>query len=90
MYISPDILFNEKTIADISILPTTMGHPEPDVKPENYNLLATGHVMAGTVGKVGPGNGLGAKLLITDPTEAIQVQCSLMRRRKFPLGSMRT
>lgn len=71
VYISPDVLFNPKTIADVSILPTTNGHPGPDVGPDNYHELATGHVMGGTVGRMGPGNSLGCKLLITRP-DAIQ------------------
>ena len=67
VYISPEVLFDPKTISDISILPTTLGHPGPDVGPENYAALSTGHVMAGTVRKVGPGNSLGCDLLFTRP-----------------------
>ena len=61
-----DVLFDKKTIADIEILPVTVAHPGPDVGPDNYNQLSVGHVVAGTVGRVGPGNGLGCKLLITN------------------------
>ena len=74
VYLGPDVLFAAKSIEDITHLPVTFGHPGPDVSPDNYNELSVGHVVAGTVGKVGPGNGLGSKLLVTNaPTiEAVQ------------------